>query len=402
MCDVAKWALDQAGPALCTRLSHTPSVLAMHILTLPDELLGDIAAFLSALDLVHAQQVCRRFRNVLQSHAALQYTIELHATAMVDNPACRLPPGEKLRLLREKEDAWRQLNLSNRTTLPLKHNPSGIYDLTGGVLLLGERIQREAHTGTDNVRTVPLHPLFDADSDDGKAKFWNKIDLHKQVIDVGLAIPEHDLIAIVTYTLVAPLKEIYPRPYPSLYRYTIPAQFWASVDIHLIKHSTGQPHPAAAKPIIHCENTHYLPGNCSIMLEIAGDTMCFLLNNYFPFVADPATLAVYNWKTGRLRAVSTDLCSIVDTKAYLYTGRDVSLWIQRCSTLLCSLNPTLSSFLWPPAIPWKSAASTRSPPLRHGQRGSPPIQVATTTYPQFSQPAYWNSRQWFPAHSFSA
>ena len=80
----------------------------------------------------------------------------------------------------------------------------------------------------------------------------------------------------------------------------------ASVDIHLLKHSTGQPHPAAAKPVLHFENIYYLPGHCSIMLEISGDTLCFLLNNYFPFVnADPVTLVVYNWKTGEPKVVST-------------------------------------------------------------------------------------------------
>ncbi|OJT14822.1 hypothetical protein TRAPUB_8616 [Trametes pubescens] len=36
------------------------------------------------------------------------------------------------------------------------------------------------------------------------------------------------------------------------------------------------------------------------MLEISGDSLCFLLNNYFPFInADPVTFIVYNWKTGQ-------------------------------------------------------------------------------------------------------
>ena len=83
------------------------------------------------------------------------------------------------------------------------------------------------------------------------------------------------------------------------------AQLWASIDIHLIKHSTGQPHPSAAKPVLHFDNIHYLPGHCSIMLEVSGDTLCFLLNNYFPFVsADPVTLVIFNWKTGATHLVS--------------------------------------------------------------------------------------------------
>lgn len=41
------------------------------------------------------------------------------------------------------------------------------------------------------------------------------------------------------------------------------------------------------------------------MLEISGDTLCFLLNNYFPFVtADPVTLIIFDWKTGGRKAVS--------------------------------------------------------------------------------------------------
>ena len=86
------------------------------------------------------------------------------------------------------------------------------------------------------------------------------------------------------------------------------AQLWASIDIHLIKHSTGQPHPAAAKPVLHFDNIHYLPGHSSIMLEVSGDTLCFLLNNYFPFVsADPVTLVIFNWKSGHAKVVSAYL-----------------------------------------------------------------------------------------------
>lgn len=87
-------------------------------------------------------------------------------------------------------------------------------------------------------------------------------------------------------------------------RYINEPQLWASIDIHLIQHSTGQPHPAAKKPVIHFDSIHYLPGHCSIMLEISGDTLCFLLNNYFPFVtADPVTLVIYDWKMGDPKAV---------------------------------------------------------------------------------------------------
>ncbi|KAI0746564.1 hypothetical protein C8Q80DRAFT_1121358 [Daedaleopsis nitida] len=256
----------------------------MNLVDLPDELLAQIASFLSPGALVHLQQVSTRFHDIVQSNVALQYALELHVAGMVDNPASRLVPAERLRILRQKEESWRTIDLSDRRLLSLQHNPSGIYDLTGGVLLLGERRNTGSHTGTDSVHTVHLHSAFsNAGGDSRRLSLWRTIDLGQQVIDVGLAIQEHDLIAIVTYS------------------YINSVQLQASINIHLIKHSTGQPHPAAAKPVIHFDNIHYLPGHCSIMLEVAGDTLCFLLNNYFPFVnGHPVTLAIYNWKTGHL------------------------------------------------------------------------------------------------------
>ncbi|KAI9058025.1 hypothetical protein FKP32DRAFT_1597719 [Trametes sanguinea] len=253
----------------------------MIILTLPDEILVHIASQLDFLDLISLQLVCSRWYEIIKSNAGLQYTLELRVAGMIDNPASRLVPGERLRILRAKEAAWRTLDLSDKRSLTLSHNPSGIYDLTGGTLLLGERRYAEGMSGTDAVHTIDLHSAFKEEQYRSSPSLWSNLDLGKQVIDVGLAIQEHDLIAIVTYS------------------YVNDAQLLASVDIHLLKHSTGQPHPAAAKPVIHFENIHYLPGHCSIMLEISGDTLCFLLNNYFPFInADPATLVVYNWKTG--------------------------------------------------------------------------------------------------------
>ncbi|KAI0634990.1 hypothetical protein C8Q77DRAFT_1216962 [Trametes polyzona] len=251
----------------------------MALLSLPDELLVQVASQLEFRDLVSLNRVCNRWRDVVESHAALQYAIELRVAGMVDNPESRMVLGERLRILRAKEKAWRELDLSDKKALTLSHRPSGIYDLTGGTLLLGERRNSEIYTGTDAVYTISLHSAFNEARNN--ASLWSNIDLGKQIIDVGLAIHEHDLIAIVTYS------------------YVNEAQLLASVDIHLLKHSTGQPHPAAAKPVIHYDNIHYLPGHCSIMLEISGDSLCFLLNNYFPFInADPVTFVIYNWKTG--------------------------------------------------------------------------------------------------------
>lgn len=195
-CDCALISYNPLAPSA----SSAPSFpLAMTLLNLPDELLVQIASELGFLDLIHFRQTCMKTREVVNSNAALQYALELHIAGMVDNPACRLVPGDRLRILREKEEGWRRLDLSDRKVLPLQHNPSGIYDLTGGVLLLGERRHPDGHTGTDNVHTVHLHSAF-REEDPRIPSLWHTVDLGRQVIDVGLAIQEHDLIAIVTYS----------------------------------------------------------------------------------------------------------------------------------------------------------------------------------------------------------
>ena len=170
------------------------------ILHLPEELLTQIAIHLSWRDLIHLQQTCTSLLDVVQSNAALQYIIELHVAGRIDNSASSLVPGERLRILREKERAWRDVDLSDRKVLPLRHHPSGIYDLTGGVLLLGERRHSEGTIGTESVHTVRLHSAFGDQATSPANKLWSHLDLGRPVIDVGLAIQEHDLIAIVTYS----------------------------------------------------------------------------------------------------------------------------------------------------------------------------------------------------------
>ena len=183
-----------------TVASYSETVVTMLFLDLPDELLAYIGTFLHAPELIQIQQVCSRLRDVVTSHPLLQYTIELYATGTVDNPASSLVPGEKLRKLREKEDAWRSIDLSPSATLSVSYNPSGIYDLTGGTILLGERGIRDGMPVTDNVRTAQLEDVLKQASDRQSSTLWRKIDVGKSVIDVGLAIQEHDLIAVVTYS----------------------------------------------------------------------------------------------------------------------------------------------------------------------------------------------------------
>ena len=57
--------------------------------------------------------------------------------------------------------------------------------------------------------------------------------------------------------------------------------------------------------MLHFDNVHYLPRHSSVKLEVSGNALCFLFNNYFPFVsADPVTMVIFDWKTGHPKVVS--------------------------------------------------------------------------------------------------
>ena len=73
------------------------------------------------------------------------------------------------------------------------------------------------------------------------------------------------------------------------------------------------------------------------MLEVSGDTLAFLLINYFHRAKNPATLTVYNWKTGRPRGVSIHPLELPMNETNFCRNRDV-----RFQTLVYS---THSSYL---------------------------------------------------------
>ncbi|KAG6887262.1 hypothetical protein C0992_013100 [Termitomyces sp. T32_za158] len=110
---------------------------------------------------------------------------------------------------------------------------------------------------------------------------WKKITVEKAIVDIGVSVYEHNLIAILTYS-----------PHPTRITYS-------NIEIILVELSTGKPHPLAKHPILFISETR--ASKPSILLEIVGDYLVLVMVHKLRESSRPDVLQVYEWKTGALK-----------------------------------------------------------------------------------------------------
>lgn len=74
------------------------------------------------------------------------------------------------------------------------------------------------------------------------------------------------------------------------------------VELVLLHLSTGKNHPAAKEPVIVVREQSRHQLQPSVMLEIVGDNLVLLLS-HAPERGNVDALYVYDWRSGRLKAV---------------------------------------------------------------------------------------------------
>ncbi|EIW51536.1 uncharacterized protein TRAVEDRAFT_67709 [Trametes versicolor FP-101664 SS1] len=271
----------------------------MSLLDLSHELLVHILSYLEYEHLQVSRRLNHAMDRLIQSSILLQYSMQLQLYGYEDNPSCHLVISDKLRLLRQQESAWSRLDFEKETTIRIPFNPSSIYDLTDGVLLLGESVSG-IQTGADTVRWTRLSQLVSSE-DAPAVHFWEKIDVGAHIIDVGLSVEEHDLIVVATD------RETEDNH--------------TKFELRLIQLSTGLNHPLAAKPLIPLAVIEATPqsiaGNCSVCIEIVGDLLGFLFHYPAGYTRPPAMFEVYNWKTGQCLELRGLDCPCYSTFTFL-------------------------------------------------------------------------------------
>jgi F-box-like len=183
---------DQVCSALRHKQTSRKSVFVvndtMTLLDLPNELIVQILSYLARKDLISCQLSNTALYTVINASVLLQFQIALSTFKATDNPSSSLSLSERLQALKGSENAWTFLRKDFNRRIAVNFEVSGIYDLNGGVFLLG------------NVSQAALHYIKLPSSIEDDIE-WKKIRLDPSegsIIDMGFCIPEHDLMTVVT------------------------------------------------------------------------------------------------------------------------------------------------------------------------------------------------------------
>ena len=169
-------------------LSFSGAAMAQ-LLDCPPELLVRIFAYLPLTSLRGLLVTSRALNNLISSSVLLQYILHLQSSAHSLYPSKSATSLiNQLDVLKDAEERWQDWKYTGFNRLKVQHRPSGIYDLTSGIFILGE--------ASDHMR--PTKGLRWVDLRLGKDLVWNRFDLQIPIVDLGLNVLEWDLIAVVS------------------------------------------------------------------------------------------------------------------------------------------------------------------------------------------------------------
>ena len=186
-------------------LQAFPQTAMSSFLELSQEIIVHVLSYLHYVDLNACRRVNRAFDRLIKNSTQLQYSMQLQLSGYRNNPHSPLVLADKLKLLRNQESSWGCLDFGQETSIRIPFHPSCIYDLTDGVLLLGESFSGRQY-GADSLRWAKLSQIL---SQGPGEDYWNVIDVGAHIIDVGLAVEEHDLI-------IAAVECVQSRSFPTL------------------------------------------------------------------------------------------------------------------------------------------------------------------------------------------
>ncbi|KAF8173964.1 hypothetical protein K438DRAFT_1728158 [Mycena galopus ATCC 62051] len=249
-----------------------------HFLRLPPELILACLASLPFNDLDSCLKCgSRLLRDIIRESVFLRYRREQKRAGVEENPnlTSNLAVADRLAELRRRETNWLSFTPLSTHTIALDFETTGLYDLTSDMYFVGDTADPNTGlcTGIKYMRTSP----------GSEAPEWRAIDCGKPIIDFGTALEEHDLIAMVTYTLHDGNPQM------------------ASIDVSFFKLSTGASHPLATRPTLHVHDIEVFRGRPVVSIELVGQNMALSMVYWSHELRDKDAFHLYNWTSGTAR-----------------------------------------------------------------------------------------------------
>jgi len=166
----------------------------MSLLHFPPELMTRILLCLSPLDIISCGRTCRILYD-LCNDSTLRYLVQMERCAVSDDMSPGLYYPERLHILKKREEAWAMLDFRRSVEVFVPFNPTSLYDFTGGTFFLGTGLDCDSRRLTVGYSYITLPSLSDPQDQNLE---WKECSLETQILDFGLAVEEHDLIAAVT------------------------------------------------------------------------------------------------------------------------------------------------------------------------------------------------------------
>jgi hypothetical protein len=242
--------------------------------------------------------------DIICNNSALRYLVQMERFGVTDDVRPGLSYPERLDLLEKREEAWEALDFRKSIRITVPFHSTSIYDFTGGAFLLGTRLHGTSRRPTAGYSYIPLPSL--SDTQDQILK-WVKLDLGVQILDVGMAVHEHDLIAALTMCVLSTfliISQIHFQSSKEKMDLEPLVDSHLTLEIRLLSFATGQPHPLAEKPVIFIARKSFPFGQCHVMIEIVGEFLVLLIT--FPWARSEYQdmFFLVHWKKGDVHCVS--------------------------------------------------------------------------------------------------
>ncbi|KAJ7684451.1 hypothetical protein DFH06DRAFT_7374 [Mycena polygramma] len=308
--------------------------MAIRFADLPSEILILILHSLDFPGLMSCTATNRRVKSIIDGSALLQYRLAAQIACVEDNHGnTSMTSAQRLSALKKRQTAFAELIPSSVRTIQMDEFPIlNVYALSGGIFVMTEADRRA-------LRWTSL-------ASDEPTPVWERLEFDEYILEFSLAIPEEDLLVVVT-----------SRTPPQL-----PLASDATIKLHFLEISSKSAHPRAKEPII---DVPMIPaptaavGCPAFEVDISGSRVVLLVlyaENAFriPIPGVPLNrLFVYDWTQARLQmdlsdnysaaiflsadvvllpqlhTGTLDLRAIPDTPEHVPAGPEISLQLPR-------------------------------------------------------------------------